>query len=69
MPQIISMMYFAIFTSLDYGIHSKHTFVDTVFGGHLISSVKCNECLNVSSTSIKGVVTLYLDFGEHFFKN
>ncbi|XP_030850609.1 ubiquitin carboxyl-terminal hydrolase 16-like [Strongylocentrotus purpuratus] len=32
----------------EYGSHSKHTFVDTVFGGHLISSVKCNECLNIS---------------------
>ncbi|XP_041461940.1 ubiquitin carboxyl-terminal hydrolase 16-like isoform X4 [Lytechinus variegatus] len=32
----------------EYGNHSKHTFVDTVFGGHLISSVKCNECLNIS---------------------
>ncbi|XP_071485111.1 ubiquitin carboxyl-terminal hydrolase 16-like, partial [Diadema antillarum] len=32
----------------EYGNHSKHTFVDTVFGGHLISSVKCNECHNIS---------------------
>lgn len=32
----------------EYGQHSKHTFVDTVFGGHIISSVKCNECHNIS---------------------
>ncbi|XP_038077422.1 ubiquitin carboxyl-terminal hydrolase 16-like [Patiria miniata] len=31
-----------------YGQHCRHTFVDSVFSGQLLSSVHCNECLVVS---------------------
>ncbi|CAG5136193.1 unnamed protein product, partial [Candidula unifasciata] len=31
-----------------YGRQVKHTFLDGLFGGHLVSTVKCEECKNVS---------------------
>ncbi|XP_071801065.1 ubiquitin carboxyl-terminal hydrolase 16-like [Asterias amurensis] len=31
-----------------YGLHCKHTFVDSVFSGQLLSLVHCNECHEVS---------------------
>jgi ubiquitin carboxyl-terminal hydrolase 16/45 len=31
-----------------YGQQAKHTFVDSVFGGHLISTVQCEECREIS---------------------
>ena len=36
-----------------YGMKAltAHTFVDDVFGGTLVSTVKCTECANVSSTA------------------
>lgn len=35
--------------SIEYGRQVKHTFLDGLFGGHLVSTVKCEECKNVSA--------------------
>ncbi|VDI10562.1 ubiquitin carboxyl-terminal hydrolase 16/45 [Mytilus galloprovincialis] len=32
----------------EYGRLVKHTFVDTMFGGHLLSTVMCEECKHIS---------------------
>lgn len=32
----------------EYGRQVKHTFVDSLFGGHLLSTVMCEECKHVS---------------------
>ena len=33
---------------VEYGRQVKHTFVDSLFGGYLMSTVTCEECKNVS---------------------
>ena len=32
----------------DYGRQARHTFLDSLFGGQLISTIMCEECKQVS---------------------
>lgn len=34
---------------VEYGRQVKYTFVDSLFGGYLMSTVTCEECKNVRS--------------------
>ena len=38
-----------LFFITEYGKQVKHTFVDCMFGGHLLSTVICEECKHVST--------------------
>ncbi|XP_022081672.1 ubiquitin carboxyl-terminal hydrolase 16-like [Acanthaster planci] len=46
-----------------YGQHCRHTFVDSVFSGQLLSSVHCNEC-NVVSEVLEPFLDLSLPIVE-----
>lgn len=56
--QCEAIMWYYIFYLSEYGRQGKHTFVDSVFGGNLISTVICEECTFVSTnvSSIQYIV-------------
>lgn len=50
-PKVIRIFLVFVFTVMfclqEYGRQVKYTFVDSLFGGYLMSTVTCEECKNV----------------------
>lgn len=50
-PKVIRIFFVFVFTCdvllAEYGRQVKYTFVDSLFGGYLMSTVTCEECKNV----------------------